>query len=204
MTEVLRGSDQFGDRGAGLGCVARQHMTESVRAESIQICGGEGLVDDLAHRFSTFPGAAREGVRKMLRDVFGKTRHDSTFREELAASLRSIEQRENERRGMLERQIKLESKRHNERMDGLRAKTGASIERRKQQLREQARADRAATPTTAPFVDRSTTAKADFKQANENSPQRPNKARTGAKPDSGVRNAEKTTRALSARKFTPF
>jgi len=143
-----------------------------------------------------------KGVRKVLRDVFGKTRHDSTFREELAASLRSIEQRENERRGMLERQIKLESKRHNERMDGLRAKTSASIERRKQQLREQARADRAATPTTAPFVDRSTTAKPDFKQANDNPAQLPNKARTDVKSVAGGRSAEKSP-APSQRENSP-
>lgn len=122
-----------------------------------------------------------KGVRKMLRDVFGKTRHDSTHREELAASLRSIEQRENEQRNKLERHITLEVKRHNERMDGLRAKSNTAIERRKEQLKGRAEAERSATPTTAPFIDRGKSAKPDFKRANDNAPQTTNKARTAPK-----------------------
>lgn len=136
-----------------------------------------------------------KGVRKVLRDVFGKTRHDSTFRAELAASLRSIEQLENERRNKLERQITLDKKRYNERMDGLRAKTNTSIERRKKQLQEKARADRAASLSTAPFIDRGKTAKPDFKQANDNAAQSPNKARTEAKPKSRAYIPEKSPKA---------
>ena len=34
------------------------------------------------------------GVRKVLRDVFGRTRNDRTAREQLAASLKNIQQRE--------------------------------------------------------------------------------------------------------------
>ncbi|SUZ33850.1 Mobilization protein A [Roseibaca ekhonensis] len=122
-----------------------------------------------------------KGVRKILRDVFGKTRHDSTHREDLAATLRSMEQRENEQRNKLERHINLEKKRHNERMDGLRAKSNTSIERRKEQLKGRAKAERSATPTTAPFIDRAKSAAPDFKRANDNAPQTPNKARTEAK-----------------------
>lgn len=122
-----------------------------------------------------------KGVRKVLRDVFGKTKHDSTQREELAASLRSMEQRENDQRNKLEREISLEIKRHNDRLDGLRSKANTSIERRQEQLRERAKAERSATPTTAPFVDRAKTAKSDFKRANDNAPQVGNKARTEAR-----------------------
>jgi hypothetical protein len=122
-----------------------------------------------------------KGVRKVLRDVFGKTRHDSTHREDLAATLRSMEQRENEQRNKLERHINLEKKRHNERMDGLRAKSNTSIERRKEQLKGRAKAERSATPTTAPFIDRAKSAAPDFKRANDNAPQTPNKARTEVK-----------------------
>jgi len=124
-----------------------------------------------------------KGVRKVLRDVFGKTRHDSTHREDLAATLRSMEQRENEQRNKLERHINLEKKRHSERMDGLRAKTNTSIERRKEQLREQAEAERSAriSQIFTPFIDRGKSAQPDFKRANDNAPQTPNKARTEAK-----------------------
>lgn len=122
-----------------------------------------------------------KGVRKLLRDVFGKTRHDSTYREEMAASLRSIEQRENEQRSKLERQIKLESKRHNDRMTGLRTKANTSIERRQKQLKERAKLERSATPTTAPFIQPDLSPAQDWRRSNDNTPQAPNKARTEAK-----------------------
>lgn len=135
-----------------------------------------------------------KGVRKVLRDVFGKTRHDSTHREDLAATLRSMEQRENEQRNKLERHINLERKRHSERMDGLRAKTNTSIERRKEQLREQAKAERSTTPTTAPFIERGKSAAPDFKRANDNATPTPNKARTAPNAKSRPPAAEKSAK----------
>lgn len=144
-----------------------------------------------------------KGVRKVLRDVFGKTRHDSTHREDLAATLRSMEQRENEQRNKLERHINLEKKRHSERMDGLRAKANTSIERRKEQLREQAKAERSATSTTAPFIDRAKSAAPDFKRANDNAPQAPNKARTEAKAKSRPPAAEKSAKPSQREDLAP-
>ena len=144
-----------------------------------------------------------KGVRKVLRDVFGKTRHDSTHREDLAATLRSMEQRENEQRNKLERHINLEKKRHSERMDGLRAKTNTSIERRKEQLREQAKAERSATPTTAPFIERGKSAAPDFKRANDNAPHTPNKARTEAKAKSRPPAPEKSGKPSQRENLAP-
>lgn len=42
-----------------------------------------------------------KGVRKLLRDVLGRTRTDQTARQEFAASLKDIQQREDEQRQAL-------------------------------------------------------------------------------------------------------
>ena len=77
-----------------------------------------------------------------------------------------------------------------------------TIERRKKQLREQAQAERAASLSTAPFIDSSKSAKPDFKQANDNPAQSPNKARTEAKAEPAPPTPKKSLKA-SQREILP-
>ncbi|MDD9911398.1 MAG: MobA/MobL family protein [Ahrensia sp.] len=64
-----------------------------------------------------------QGVRKILRDVFGRTRSDRSTRAEMTATLKGIEQREIEARGALERRQDAERNKqariHNDRRNQL-------------------------------------------------------------------------------------
>ena len=68
------------------------------------------------------------GVRKVLRDVFGRTRTDKTAREALAAILRDIQGREQEQRQGLEARQDQDRDRLNQRMDQQHERLAKGIE----------------------------------------------------------------------------
>lgn len=134
------------------------------------------------------------GVRKVLRAVFGRAKAEAKARDELAASLQSIAQREREERQRLERELKLERQKHSERMDRLKDRAQKNIEHRREQLRAknymarqesmQRRPDfeKVTKPDPSqkyeprPTIDRTKPAKPEFERANDD--KAPQKAAT--------------------------
>ena len=78
------------------------------------------------------------GVRKVLRDVFGRTKTDSTTRAQLQATLAGIEKRENEQRQHLERSQKLDRKKESRRQktNRERLETGIQTARERREARK--------------------------------------------------------------------
>lgn len=75
---------------------------------------------------------AAKGVKKVLRDVFGRSRTDKTAREEMAASLRDIQNRENERRQALAAQQDRERRQLHERQEQRQQAQARGIEKARQ------------------------------------------------------------------------
>ena len=72
------------------------------------------------------------GVRKLVRDIFGRTRNDEKAREDLARTLRGIEQRETDTRRALERRQKTDLAMLREKTEAGRQRRLDGIERRRQ------------------------------------------------------------------------
>ena len=73
-----------------------------------------------------------KGVKKVLRDVFGRSRTDKTAREEMAASLRDIQNREDERRQALAAQQDKERRQLHERQEQRQQAQARGIEKARQ------------------------------------------------------------------------
>ena len=73
-----------------------------------------------------------KGVKKVLRDVFGRSRTDKTAREEMAASLRDIQNREDERRQALAAQQDKERRQLQERQEQRQQAQARGIEKARQ------------------------------------------------------------------------
>ena len=87
-----------------------------------------------------------KGVKKVLRDVFGRSRTDKTAREEMAASLRDIQTREDERRQALAAQQDRERRQLHERQEQRQQAQARGIEK----ARERAQAEHARKSTQKP------------------------------------------------------
>ena len=84
-----------------------------------------------------------KGVKKVLRDVFGRSRTDKTARENMAASLRDIQTREDERRQALAAQQDKERRQLQERQEQRQQAQARGIEKARQ------RAEGGRTPKTS-------------------------------------------------------
>ena len=99
--EYKRGEIQNAQRLADLDLDQKQHRQAlSLEAQLEKIYGPvkatiQAEIDSVERRL------AAQGVRKILRNVFGRTRSDRQVRDELKASLRDIENREQEQRQIL-------------------------------------------------------------------------------------------------------
>lgn len=87
-----------------------------------------------------------KGVKKVLRDVFGRSRTDKTARESMAASLRDIQTREDERRQALAAQQDRERRQLHERQEQRQQAQARGIEK----ARERAQAEHAHKSTQKP------------------------------------------------------
>lgn len=87
-----------------------------------------------------------KGVKKVLRDVFGRSRTDKTAREEMAASLRDIQTHEDERRQALAAQQDRERGQLHERQEQRQQAQARGIEK----ARERAQAEHARKSTQKP------------------------------------------------------
>lgn len=87
-----------------------------------------------------------KGVKKVLRDVFGRSRTDKTAREEMAASLRNIQTREDERRQALVAQQDRERRQLHERQEQRQQAQAQGIEK----ARKRAQAEHTPKSTQKP------------------------------------------------------
>ena len=128
------------------------------------------------------------GLKGFFRDVLGRTRSDEQRRDDLAKTLRSIEQAETLERNKLEREIKAEKQRVSELHERRKAAAQRSIEHRKEQLKKRnymarkealhsrpefqrdQRPDKSQKLEPRPTIETQKPLKPSYEQANDNAP----------------------------------
>lgn len=115
--------------------LAQKHSRQQSRLESHLLdTYGTAKVTIQAEIKSVDKRLQAKGFRKVVRTVFGMKKADLKHREELAQTLKGIEKRENEKRGLLRRTQKLEVKKQAERQKARRDRATGAMQRRKNQL----------------------------------------------------------------------